>query len=155
MVTRRSFQTRAVTSTTSSSAVARAYDSFIHTINTLSLTSPRQIFLFSHRKPIVSWVNFAMFGPSRPHWLDQASNAFHRRPKDHAQSKWSSPPMQMYANAVYYPNYRASVECPPSSLRCDIISHVFYAFAAISDSGEIYVRALQYRRAKSTLLINT
>ncbi|KAE9989139.1 hypothetical protein EG328_000071 [Venturia inaequalis] len=80
-----------------------------------------------------------MFGPARPHWLEQASNAFRRRPKDHAQSKWSSPPMRMYANAIYYPNYRASIECPPSSLRCDIISHIFYAFAAISESGEVYL----------------
>lgn len=78
-----------------------------------------------------------MFGPARPHWL--ATNAFHRRPKGHAQSKLASPPIQMYANAIYYPNYRASVECPPSSLRCDILSHVFYAFAAISDHGEVYV----------------
>jgi chitinase len=83
-----------------------------------------------------------MFGPARPHWLDQATSPFHLRRKQHSQDaryKLACPPVTIYANAVYYPNYRASLEYPPSSLRLDVISHVFYAFAAISDTGEVYV----------------
>jgi hypothetical protein len=61
----------------------------------------------------------------------------------------TSPPVTMYANAVYYPNYRASIECPPSSLRLDVISHVFYAFAAISDTGEAYVSNFSFRESSN------
>lgn len=39
------------------------------------------------------------------------------------------PHLNMYWNAVYYPNWRIYRDQPPVSLNFDVISHVFYAFA--------------------------
>lgn len=50
-------------------------------------------------------------------------------------SSHSNPPSQprsevpLYANAIYYPNWRIYRQQPPSSLRLGFVSHVFYAFA--------------------------
>jgi hypothetical protein len=71
-----------------------------------------------------------MFGPSRPHWLNQATQGLKRHHGKSKMEKAFPPPVEMYTNAVYYFNQRALVNEPPSSLRADIISHVFYAFAA-------------------------
>ncbi|KAF2435715.1 glycoside hydrolase [Tothia fuscella] len=66
------------------------------------------------------------FGPLKPHWLAQVTSGFKRHPdKDVA-----NPAIPIYSNAVYFFNQRASTTQPPSSLRLDIISHVFYAFAS-------------------------
>lgn len=50
------------------------------------------------------------------------------------ESKLSSD-IPLFANAVYYPNWRVYGQQPPSSLRLGFVSHVFYAFAwyCISD----------------------
>jgi hypothetical protein len=37
--------------------------------------------------------------------------------------------ISVFANAVYYPNWRIYKKQPPSSLRLGYVSHVFYAFA--------------------------
>ncbi|POR35098.1 Chitinase 1 [Tolypocladium paradoxum] len=38
-------------------------------------------------------------------------------------------------NAVYYPSWRVYGERPPSSLRAEIITHVFYAFVGVREDG--------------------
>ncbi|KAF2400371.1 glycoside hydrolase [Trichodelitschia bisporula] len=45
----------------------------------------------------------------------------------------------MFINAVYYPNYRVYRNQTPSSLRLDIVSHVFYAFAGLKSDGTVYL----------------
>jgi hypothetical protein len=75
-----------------------------------------------------------MFGPSRPHWLTQATHGSKRRQDKDGKTKMETyfpPPVAMYTNAVYYFNQRALSNELPSSLRADIISHVFYAFASL------------------------
>ncbi|KAJ9648567.1 hypothetical protein H2201_000900 [Coniosporium apollinis] len=45
----------------------------------------------------------------------------------------------MYSNAVYYPNWHIYRNQPPSSLRLDVISHAFYAFAWVKPDGTVYL----------------
>jgi chitinase len=42
---------------------------------------------------------------------------------------FSTPPLAMYWNGVYYPNWRIYRDQPPATLNYNVISHVFYAFA--------------------------
>ncbi|ORY19466.1 chitinase 1 precursor [Clohesyomyces aquaticus] len=51
----------------------------------------------------------------------------------------SRPPIAMYWNAVYYPNWRIYRDQPPVSLNFDVISHVFYAFAWVKPDGTVYL----------------
>jgi hypothetical protein len=37
--------------------------------------------------------------------------------------------ISLFANAVYYPNWRVYTKQPPSSLKLGFVSHAFYAFA--------------------------
>ena len=48
------------------------------------------------------------------------------RPLHHDTSTGS---LNMYANGVYYPNWRIYKQQPPAILNFNVISHVFYAFA--------------------------
>ncbi|KAI9720405.1 MAG: hypothetical protein M1812_002911 [Candelaria pacifica] len=50
-----------------------------------------------------------------------------------------NPPLSMYANAVYYANWRIYKQEPPSSLKLGCISHVFYAFAWVKPDGTVYL----------------
>jgi len=61
-----------------------------------------------------------VYGPPRPLWL--YSNGMHPPPA-------TIPPVALYHNAVYYPNWRIYRKQPPSTLNLDAISHIFYAFA--------------------------
>jgi chitinase len=45
----------------------------------------------------------------------------------------------VYANAVYYPNYRVYRGDTPASLNYRCISHVFYAFASVGPDGIVVV----------------
>ncbi|KAI9813122.1 MAG: hypothetical protein M1827_004342 [Pycnora praestabilis] len=51
----------------------------------------------------------------------------------------TEPGIVMYANAVYYPNWRVYRDQPPSSLKFEVISHVFYAFAWVKPNGTVYL----------------
>jgi chitinase len=42
-------------------------------------------------------------------------------------------------NAVYYPNWRIYKGQTPSTLPLSLVSHVFYAFAWVKPSGEVYL----------------
>ena len=64
------------------------------------------------------------FGPLKPDWLNGR-----RRDGERNGRGTDPPPMNLFANAVYYPNYRVYREQPPSILNVSCISHVFYAFA--------------------------
>jgi GH18 family chitinase len=73
------------------------------------------------------------YGPSEPHWLDPARHTIRQsivRTKKPEKQFAKLPAVEMYINAVYYPNYRASANESPASLLLDTISHIFYAFAA-------------------------
>lgn len=74
----------------------------------------------------------AAFGPPRPNPLLHQTQAVGRNVAQ--ESPGGPPPVQMYHNAVYYPNYKVYQHQPPSSLKLDIISHVFYAFAWLVQS---------------------
>jgi len=50
-------------------------------------------------------------------------------PPPHHDTYFSAPPLEMYWNGVYYPNWRIYRDQPPSVLNFNVISHVFYAFA--------------------------
>lgn len=42
---------------------------------------------------------------------------------------YREPPVTIFSNALYYPNWRIYRQQPPSSLNLAFVSHVFYAFA--------------------------
>ncbi|KAI9776126.1 MAG: hypothetical protein M1835_005600 [Candelina submexicana] len=46
-------------------------------------------------------------------------------------------PLSIYANGVYYANWRVYKQEPPSSLNFSCISHVFYAFAWVRPDGNL------------------
>jgi chitinase len=74
------------------------------------------------------------FGPAKPGWLSSGDiNPFsrgRRKPAGaHTISSSIGPNISMFVNAVYYPNWHIYKQRPPSSLRLDVISHIFYAFA--------------------------
>ncbi|KAK2806266.1 hypothetical protein FQN51_007307 [Onygenales sp. PD_10] len=68
-------------------------------------------------------------------------------PRDAGPSEYieQSPALQMpyeiplYANAVYYPNWRVYGKQPPSSLRLGFVSHILYSFAWVKPDGTIYL----------------
>lgn len=73
----------------------------------------------------------SFFGPRKPAWLNDDFNPFakingHRPANSHTNS---SSNVSMFINAVYYPNWDIYKQRPPSCLRLDVISHIFYAFA--------------------------
>ncbi|KAF2459697.1 putative class V chitinase [Lineolata rhizophorae] len=86
-----------------------------------------------------------IFGPHRPNWLLQASRAINRHVAPHHQSSGASstpscpPAVCMYFNAAYYPNWHVYRNQPPSSLKLDVISHLFYAFAWVKPDGTVYL----------------
>jgi len=45
----------------------------------------------------------------------------------------------MFTNAVYYPNYRVYRGDTPATLNYNCISHVFYAFAHVSQDGGVFL----------------
>jgi hypothetical protein len=75
------------------------------------------------------------FGPLRPDWLTgRHHQEHHNQPgrQHHGRQPariTQNPPVGVYMNAVYYPNYRIYRQQPPSSLNLGCISHIFYAFA--------------------------
>ncbi|KAA6416205.1 MAG: class V [Lasallia pustulata] len=76
-------------------------------------------------------------GPSLPSWFRrplQDSGQQSRVLPEPAESRVS-----LFANAVYYPNYRIYRQQPPSSLSLGHISHVFYAFARLATDGTVYL----------------
>jgi chitinase len=71
-----------------------------------------------------------VFGPQRPNWLfESTQQLLGRQRPPFSPSPSCTPPVNMYFNGVYYPNWRIYKNQPPSSLNLDVISHVFYAFA--------------------------
>ncbi|KAF2498760.1 hypothetical protein BU16DRAFT_304393 [Lophium mytilinum] len=80
-----------------------------------------------------------VFGPQRPNWLFQSTQQFLGRQRPPTSlSPSCPPPVDMYFNGVYYPNWRIYKNQPPSSLNLDVISHVFYAFAWVKTDGTVY-----------------
>jgi chitinase len=76
----------------------------------------------------------AYLGPAKPSWLSSGDiNPFSRsgRKTAGAHTIFSSigPNVSMFVNAVYYSNRQIYKQRPPSSLRLDVISHIYYAFA--------------------------
>ncbi|KAI9684084.1 MAG: Vacuolar protein sorting-associated protein 53 [Trizodia sp. TS-e1964] len=47
--------------------------------------------------------------------------------------------VNIYVNAIYYPNWRIYRNEPPSSLKLNIVTHVFYAFACVRRDGTVYL----------------
>ncbi|KAF2807043.1 chitinase 1 precursor [Mytilinidion resinicola] len=81
-----------------------------------------------------------VFGPQRPNWLFESTQQFLSRQRPPTSlSPSCPPPVNMYFNGVYYPNWRIYKNQPPSSLNLDVISHVFYAFAWVKTDGTIYL----------------
>jgi len=56
-----------------------------------------------------------------------------------AEGNKSGSGIAMYANGVYYPNWRIYKQEPPSSLNFGAISHVFYAFAWVKPDGTVFL----------------
>ncbi|KAL8336516.1 hypothetical protein RB601_000367 [Gaeumannomyces tritici] len=44
---------------------------------------------------------------------------------------------RQYINAVYYPNWRVYKDLPPSALQVKCITHIYYAFVGVTESGKI------------------
>ncbi|KAI5809328.1 glycoside hydrolase superfamily [Pyronema omphalodes] len=47
--------------------------------------------------------------------------------------------LRMFVNAVYYPNWSIYKQQPPSSLKLNQISHVYYSFAWLRPDGSVYL----------------
>jgi len=76
----------------------------------------------------------SFFGPKKPGWLPSEANTFLKSNKTQKQSdsqpaSTTGPKVSVFVNAVYYPNWHIYKQRPPSCLRLDVISHIFYAFA--------------------------
>lgn len=75
----------------------------------------------------------SFFGPRKPAWLDNDFNPFvnrnGQRPLPHQEIFSPRSNVPMFVNAVYYPNWHIYKQRPPSSLKLEVISHIFYAFA--------------------------
>lgn len=56
-----------------------------------------------------------------------------------ASSSSAALDIPIFANAAYYPNWRVYKKQPPSSLRLGFVSHIFYAFAWVKESGQVYL----------------
>jgi hypothetical protein len=66
----------------------------------------------------------SFYGPLRPQFYEPVPVSKTSTSVDNLPNA-----ITVYANAVYYPNYRVYRHQPPSSLNFGIISHVIYAFA--------------------------
>lgn len=80
-----------------------------------------------------------IFGPHRPNWLQSTQQMMGRHRPTYSPTPSCPPPVNMYFNGVYYPNWRIYRNQPPSSLNLDVISHVFYAFAWVKLDGTVYL----------------
>ena len=60
-------------------------------------------------------------GPPRPNWMTH--------PSKQKGIQQREPPITIFSNALYYPNWRIYRQQPPSALNLGFVSHVFYAFA--------------------------
>jgi len=69
----------------------------------------------------------SFFGPKKPGWLPSEVNLFVKSNSRPAST--TGPKVSVFVNAVYYPNWHIYKQRPPSCLRLDVISHIFYAFA--------------------------
>lgn len=65
-----------------------------------------------------------VLGPPRPNWLTHPSRQGRSQQPLHRE-----PPIAIFSNALYYPNWRIYRQQPPSTLNLGFVSHVFYAFA--------------------------
>ncbi|KAI9699187.1 MAG: hypothetical protein M1820_007266 [Bogoriella megaspora] len=80
------------------------------------------------------------FGASQQGWLDQQEMAYFSPPQMEQTMLLNSPPaVDMFINAVYYPNWAIYNQKSPSLLNVDVVSHIFYAFASIKEDGTVYV----------------
>lgn len=86
------------------------------------------------------------FGPEPPPrpWTRQNSSLPTRQ--NRASAPAMLPVLDVYTNAVYYPNWSVRKE-PPSSLKLNIISHVLYAFAWYGSTHVPFHRPLTDARA--------
>ncbi|KAF9633558.1 putative class v protein [Lasiodiplodia theobromae] len=66
---------------------------------------------------------------------DQSATRFN----DFSSSFFDSPSVNMFFNGVYYPNWHIYKGRPPSSLKFDVISHAFYAFAHVKEDGSVFL----------------
>ncbi|KAI9828742.1 MAG: hypothetical protein M1832_001847 [Thelocarpon impressellum] len=56
---------------------------------------------------------------------------------ERTSARMSIPSIDMFTNAVYYPNWHVRQGKPPSSLRLSLISHVFYAHGLLAADGSV------------------
>ncbi|KAL8366380.1 hypothetical protein RB595_004921 [Gaeumannomyces hyphopodioides] len=73
-------------------------------------------------RPVFSYLSFLTFKPFTPRTGHNSS---------------SSNMSRQYINAVYYPNWRVYKGLPPSALQVKCITHIYYAFVGVTESGKI------------------
>ncbi|KAI9843394.1 MAG: hypothetical protein M1837_006420 [Sclerophora amabilis] len=76
------------------------------------------------------------YGPDPPPFM---SPAMQGKMKKTSSVRVPPPSVDIFVNSVYYANWRIYRNERPSSLRYDIISHVYYAFAWVKADGTVYL----------------
>ncbi|KAK7726052.1 Vacuolar protein sorting-associated protein 53 [Botryosphaeria dothidea] len=83
----------------------------------------------------------SIFGPRPPNrrLLEDPPGQQAVRFRDSSNAFFDAPSINMYFNGIYYPNWHIYKGLPPSSLKFDVISHAFYAFAHVKEDGTVFL----------------
>lgn len=85
-------------------------------------------------------LSISSYGPVRPPPTRRRLDDSHStRAREIPSTPFDSLTINMYFNAVYYPNWHIYKGLPPSSLKFDVISHAFYAFAHVKPDGTVFL----------------